>query len=410
MSNKIIEQSLKELSNQFAHIDEIALKNQKKVLNAFKKNKIALRHFSGSSGYGYEDTGRSALSQVFADAFGAEGGIVTPNLVSGTHALTAALFGLLRPHDKLVAVSGKPYDTLTDAITGTGGSLADFSVGYEIIPLTSDNQFDFPSIERVLKNSRIKMVMVQRSRGYEWRDALSVPQIAELAERVKKISPETIVFVDNCYGEFLDEAEPTNAGADIMAGSLIKNPGGGIAPTGGYIVGKKDLLKAVEGRITSPSIGMEVGSYLGGYLPFFQGFFLAPHVVAQAAKTALLFSSVLTKSGYDVLPKPDTAQLDDIVCSVRFDDPKKLIAFCQAVQSVSPVDSFVTPQPWDMPGYQNRIIMAAGCFVQGASIELSCDGPIKPPYIAYLQGGLTFEHGKIAAEECLLKLADIKIK
>lgn len=402
--NSIIETSLKNLAPDFQKIDEIALKNQNKVLDAFRKNKIALRHMSGSSGYGYEDVGREALSNVFSDAFGAQAGIVTPNLVSGTHALTAVLFGILRPGDTLLSISGKPYDTLTEAITGkNNGSLADFSINYEEIQLLQEGGFDFSAIERRLKKSEVKMAMIQRSRGYSWRKALSISQIGDVCKFIKSVSPLTIVFVDNCYGEFLDVLEPTDAGADIMAGSLIKNPGGGIAPTGGYIVGERSLIGLVAGRITSPSIGMEVGSCASGYLPYFQGFFLAPHVVSQAAKTALLFSSVFAKLGYEAMPKPGEP-LNDIVCSVKFNDREKLISFCRAIQRVSPIDSFVTPEPWDMPGYADQVIMAAGCFVQGASIELSCDAPIKPPFIAYFQGGLTFEHGKIAARECLDEL------
>ncbi|HRX13782.1 MAG TPA: methionine gamma-lyase family protein [Eubacteriales bacterium] len=405
-SQKIIEDSINELTTVFERIDNIALINQNKVLKAFQSNQIALRHMNGSSGYGYDDAGREALSKVFADTFGAEDGIVTPNIVSGTHALTVALFGLLRPNDILLSISGKPYDTLSEVLTGkNNGSLADFGVNYRQIDLTELGEFDLPLIEKTLLSSKIKMIMLQRSRGYAWRKALTTPQIQQVVLFIKKISPETIVFVDNCYGEFMNEKEPTDVGADVMAGSLIKNPGGGIAPTGGYIVGKKNLIKLIEGRVTSPSIGMEVGSYLSGYLQFFQGIFLAPHVVAQAAKTAVLFSASLKKLGYEVLPDPFD-ELNDIVCSVKIGDEQKLIDFCQAVQRVSPIDSFVKPVPWDMPGYQDKVIMAAGCFVQGASIELSCDAPIKPPYIAYFQGGLTFEHGKIAVAECLKALID----
>ncbi|HPG91973.1 MAG TPA: methionine gamma-lyase family protein [Clostridia bacterium] len=403
-SQKLLNESIKELMPIFERIDSIALYNQNKVLKAFQNNQIALRHMSGSSGYGYDDSGRDALGKVFADAFCAESGIVTPNFVSGTHAITVALFGLLRPNDEVISISGKPYDTLTQVISGEGnGSLRDFGVNYKQIELTASDDFDFDLTQKTLSNGKVKMVMIQRSRGYAWRKALSVNQIKKAVDLIKKVSPDTIIFVDNCYGEFMDTIEPTEVGADVMVGSLIKNPGGGIAPTGGYIVGKKTYIKQIEGRVTAPSIGMEVGSYASGYLPFFQGFFLSPHIVAQAAKTAVLFSSTLGKLGYEVLPKP-TDTLNDIVCSVKIGDKQKLIDFCQAVQRVSPIDSFVKPLPWDMPGYQDEVIMAAGCFVQGASIELSCDAPIKPPHIAYFQGGLTFEHGKIAVKECLKTL------
>lgn len=392
--NKYVKQALDALSERFKQIDDIALFNQNKVLDAFIKNRIALRHFAPTSGYGYDDVGRDTLNRLFSDVFNTEDGIVSPLIASGTHALSIALFGLLRPGQTLLCASGRPYDTLNDVIFGDGiGSLKDFGIKCVIVPL-KDGKPDIAAIKTAVKEHKPSVFMVQRSRGYDMRPALTVSQINELAVLANK---NCCVMVDNCYGEFTEKEEPT---VDVLVGSLIKNPGGGLAPTGGYICGKKSAIEQIESRFTAPSIGREVGSYAGDYRPFYQGLFTAPHTTAQSVKTALLFSCIFSSLGYKTLPAI-TDNVDDIICSIAFCDEKKLIEFCKTVQSVSPVDSFATPEPWDMPGYNDKIIMAAGAFVQGSSIELSCDAPIRPPYIAYLQGGLTFEHGIIAAERCL---------
>ncbi len=386
--------------DKFQQLDEIALFNQNKVLQAFKSNKLALMHFNGTSGYGYDDVGRDTLNNVVADIFGAECAVASPMISSGTHALTLALFGVLRPNDEVLSVYGQPYDTLHDVIFKKGiGSLADFGVKFECIQ-APNNQPDYEKIKSFLQRPNAKMIYVQRSRGYEWRSAITIEQIEQLATFCKSINPKVIVFCDNCYGEFVQEKEPTQVGVDLCAGSFIKNIGGSLAPTGGYVVGKKHLVDLVAGRLTAPSVGAEIGSYTGGYRLFFQGLFMAPHVVNQALKTALLFSVALGQLGYEAMPKLDDT-LSDIVCSVKLGSPQKLVDFCRAIQSVSPIDSHVSPEPWDMPGYTDPVIMAAGCFVQGASIELSCDGPIRPPYIAYLQGGVTLEHGILALEKVL---------
>ena len=386
--------------------DEIAFLNQEKVLAAFLEHGVGQRHFAQTNGYGYDDIGRDTLGKVFADVFGAEAAIVSPQIVSGTHALTAALFGLLRPGDRLLSVSGEPYDTLKEAITGKGiGSLADYGVRYDSVAL-KDGKFDFDTIRREMETG-VKVVFVGRSRGYEWRDALSVEEIGCMCKFVKSLQGDVIVMCDNCYGEFVDTIEPVAVGVDIMAGSLIKNPGGGIAPTGGYICGKKVLVEQATYRLTSPSIGCEVGSYAYGYREFYQGFFLAPHVTAQAIKTSMLFGAAFDMLGYDTMPKPG-AICRDIIRSIKFNTEEELTAFVRAIQYASPVDGNVTPFAWDMPGYEDQVIMAAGTFVAGASIELSADSPIRKPYIAYLQGGLTYEHGKIALAGCLQGLGLIK--
>lgn len=396
--NKLIQGVLERLNEQFKERDEIALFNQKKVLDAFRKNRIALRHFSQTTGYGYDDVGRDTLNKLFSSVFDCEDAIVSPLIASGTHALTIALFGLLRPNQTLVFATGTPYDTLNDVIYGDGiGSLKDFGVSCITVPLKNGLP-DIPAIKNACKKYKPSVVMVQRSRGYEMRPALSISQIREITN-IAKEDKDTFVLVDNCYGEFTDKIEPTVC-ADAVVGSLIKNPGGGIAPTGGYICGTCKAIAQIEGRLTSPSIGREVGSYAGDYRPFYQGLFLAPHTVSQSIKTAMLFAEVFSKLGYEAMPKTGEPY-NDIICSIRFNDEKKLISFCQTIQSVSPIDSFAAPEPWDMPGYNDKVIMAAGAFVQGSSIELSCDAPIRPPYIAYLQGGLTFEHGIIALEKCL---------
>ncbi|MCH5165250.1 MAG: methionine gamma-lyase family protein [Clostridiales bacterium] len=394
--HEIIRQAMELSKAQFEKVEETALINQRKVLDAFIANKIALRHFTPTTGYGYDDVARDTLAAVYKTVFGTEDALVSPLITSGTHALTIALFGLLRPNQTLLCATGNPYDTLNDVIFGDDiGSLKDFGVKCEIVPLKGGLP-DISAIKAAIRRVKPSVVMIQRSRGYDMRPALNVAQINQIISLTDK--DKTYTLVDNCYGEFVETVEPSEA--DAIVGSLIKNPGGGIAPTGGYICGSARAIRQIEGRLTAPSIGREVGSYAGEYRPFYQGLFLAPHTTMQSLKTAMLFSQAFTLLGYETLPKPNQ-NFDDIICSVKFGNKDKLIDFCKTVQSVSPVDSFAVPEPWDMPGYNDQVIMAAGAFVQGASIELSCDAPIRPPYIAYFQGGLTFEHGIIVLEKCL---------
>ena len=400
---ELIDGSEKSLSKEFRKIDDIALYNQEKVLAAFQKNRVALRHFAPTTGYGYDDIGRDTLAKVFADAFSAESAIVSPLLANGSHAISTVLFGLLRPGDMLYSASGSPYDTLIDVITGENiGSLRDYGIKFAKEDLI-DGQFDLRSIENFAAKNKPKVVFLQRSRGYSSRNAFTVKTLKTVIDIVKSASKDSIVVVDNCYGEFVEKQEPIEAGADIIVGSLIKNPGGGLAPTGGYIAGRESLIQLSSYRLTSPGIGCEVGSYANTYQYFYQGFFMAPHVVAQALKAAQLFCRTFDKLNYNVLPKPGD-DYGDIIASINFNTAKELIDFVQTIQSVSPVDSYVLPEPWDMPGYNHQVIMAAGTFVQGASIELSADSPIKAPYIAYFQGALTYEHAKIALKNCLKKL------
>lgn len=396
---KIIEDAEARCKDKFATLERTALFNQNKVLDAFRNNNVGQRHFAQTNGYGYDDIGRDTLCKVFAEVFGAEAAIVSPLIVSGTHALTLALYGILRPGDEMLAVSGAPYDTLKEVITGEGiGSLKDFGVTYRQVDLVN-GAFDYDAIKNAVSD-KTKLIFVGRSRGYEWRDALDVREIGKMSKFVKDLKSDVVVMCDNCYGEFVDTLEPTEVGADIAVGSMIKNIGGGIAPSGGYVCGKKSCVDQIAYRLTSPSIGMEVGSYAYGYREFYQGLFLAPHVTLQALKGSVLFGEVFDSVGYRTMPRPD-GECKDIIRSIMFDTEDELIAFCRAVQKASPVDSNVTPFPWDMPGYEHQVIMAAGTFVAGASIELSADSPIKAPYIAYLQGGLTYEHVKIAAAYCL---------
>jgi len=401
-----IEQAEKDNAEEFAYIESVARFNQEKVLHAFRNNHVALRHFAGSTGYSYEDEGKHVLAKVFAESFGAESAIVSPLIASGTHAIAVTLFGLLRPGDTMFSASGMPYDTLVPVILGDNiGSLKEFGVTFDKAELLADGTPDMLAIQKVLSQSQKPAVFfIQRSRGYTWRNSLSVAQIGEMTALVKKLSPHTKVVVDNCYGEFTETLEPTQVGVDVMIGSLIKNPGGGLAPTGGYICGKKQYIDLIANRLTAPGVGVEVGSYQSGYRDYFQGFFMAPHTTLQALKGALLFRSVFSALGFETLPKKG-GTISDIICSIQFDDRDKLIKFCQAIQSCSPVDSFAKPEPWDMPGYTDQVIMAAGAFVQGASIELSVDGPMREPYIAYLQGGLSYEHIRIAVRECLQCIA-----
>ena len=388
--------------NYFERIDDISYQNQKKVLDAFISERIAERHLKGSSGYGYGDIGKEALCRVYAKVFKTENALVSPLIANGTHALTIGLFALLRAGDALYSISGKPYDTLMSVIDGESGSLKEFGIGYYESDLIN-NDFDFISIENKLKEyPEIKVVYITRSRGYTERNALSNAQIEKAISFVKSIK-NVYVIVDNCYGEFTQINEPSEYGADLTIGSLIKNIGGGFAPTGGYLVGTNDAVEKAAFRLTSPGIGNEVGSYMYGYHNYYQGLFMAPHVVANAIKGSVLIGNAMQLLGYKTIPEPDK-DMNDIIRSIVFNDEKALISFIQTIQQYSPIDSDILPEPWSMPGYNEQVIMAAGTFVGGASIELSADAPIKPPYIAYVQGGLTYEHVKISLEGVLSKL------
>ena len=407
---KLVSEAEESIKEQFKHIENICEINQLRVMKAFADNRVSDSHFVATTGYGYDDLGRDTLDRVYADIMGAEATLVRHNFISGTHTISTALFAVLRPNDILVSITGKPYDTLEEVIGIQGeagnGSLKDFGVKYVQIDLKHDGTPDLEQIKFTLTHMNVKAVTIQRSKGYGWRPTYSAKDIGALIEFVKEISPETICIVDNCYGEFVETEEPTAYGADLIAGSLIKNPGGGLAPTGGYIAGKQKYVELCAYRLTSVGIGKEAGASLGFNRQMYQGLFMAPHVVSQALKAAVLCSAVFEKLGFEVDPKPNEIR-HDIIQSIKFGDPDKVTAFCQGIQKGAPVDSFVTPEPWDMPGYSSQVIMAAGAFVQGASIELSADAPITPPYIAYMQGGLTYESAKlgimVAADKMIRK-------
>lgn len=386
---------LKETQPLFQHVDEVAEANTLKILDAMRECKVSDAHFNTTSGYAYDDIGRGKLEELYAKIFGAERALVRTQFVSGTHALATVLFGILRPGDELVSLTGKPYDTMQTVIgydNPSPGSLKEFGVLYNELPMI-DGKVDMDGIKNVITD-KTKMVEIQRSRGYSMRNPLSIEDIRAITTEVHRLKPDCICFVDNCYGEFVDTLEPTQVGADIMAGSLIKNPGGGIAPTGGYIVGKDQLVELASYRLTAPGMGDELGASLANNRLLFQGLFLAPHVVAQAIKGALFAADMFAKLGYKTLPLPTDVR-GDIIQAIELGSAEKLIAFCGGIQKYSPVDSYAAPEPWDMPGYADQIIMAAGTFVQGASIEFSADGPMRAPYNVYLQGGLTFEHAVI---------------
>ena len=387
-----IEKSLKE---RFERIDQTAEYNQLKVLKGMQDNKVSDIHFAATTGYGYNDLGRDTLEDVYASVFHAESALVRPQLISGTHALHIALSGNLRPGDELLSPVGKPYDTLEEVIgiRDSVGSLKEYGVSYRQVDLLPDGTFDYENIAKAI-NEKTKLVTIQRSKGYDPRPTFSVKQIGELIAFVKKIKPEVICMVDNCYGEFVETIEPSDVGADMVVGSLIKNPGGGLAPIGGYIAGREDLVEACAYRLTSPGLGKEVGASLGVMQSFYQGLFLAPTVVAGALKGAIFAANIYEELGYHVIPN-STESRHDIIQAVEFGVPEGVIAFCKGIQAAAPVDSYVTPVPWAMPGYDSDVIMAAGAFVQGSSIELSADGPIKPPYAVYFQGGLTWPHAKL---------------
>ena len=403
----IKEKVLEKYQDQFQEIDCNAETNTLKVLDAMRKNRVSEAYFHTTSGYAYDDLGRQKLEELYAEVMGAERALVRSQFVSGTHALATVLFGILRPGDQLLSLTGTPYDTMQTVIgykNPSSGSLKEFGILYDELPLV-DNCVDINSIPSAVKSST-KMVMIQRSRGYSTRKSLTIDDIKTICEIVKQRNPNCVCFIDNCYGEFVETLEPTQVGADIMAGSLIKNPGGGLALTGGYIAGKKDLVEAASYRLTAPGMGDELGASLANHRHFFQGFFLAPHVVAQALKGAVFAAGLFQELGYRVWPSPE-AKRSDIIQAVELGTAEKLIAFCGGIQKYSPVDSYAAPEPWDMPGYADQVIMAAGTFVQGASIELSADGPMRPPFNVYLQGGLTFEHAKIGIMGAAQALASL---
>ena len=403
---RLVEEAEESIRESFEKLDDIKTYNQYKVLDVFRKCRISDMHFRWNTGYGYDDPGREALEKLYAGIFHTEDAIVRPLIVNGTHALTLTLTGILRPGDEIVYCTGGPYDTLEEVIgiRGQGkGSLKEFGVTYRQVDLLPDGSIDLEGVRGAI-NDRTKMMCVQRATGYAWRKAITIPQIEEWASLVKSINPEIITMADNCYGEFLDVKEPTDAGVDVMAGSLIKNPGGGIALAGGYIAGRKDLSELISYRMTSPGIGKECGLMFGQSRSMLQGMFLAPSVVNGAIKGAMLCAALFERLGFEVCPGVKDVR-SDIIQSVKLRSEEAMVAFCKGIQSAAPVDSFVTPEPWDMPGYDDPVVMAAGAFVQGSSIELSADGPIREPYIVYFQGGLTYEHSKFgvikAAQEML---------
>ncbi len=386
------------MTGAFRRADAIEMANQQRVLEAFWSERVSARHFAPTTGYGYDDIGRDTLDRVFARALFAEAALVRPQFANGTHAIFTALASLVEPGDTILSITGKPYDTLQTAIGLSGdasNSLKKMGVSFRSIDLLPNGDIDLESI-RAFEPGSIKVVFAQRSRGYAWREALNMQKLSEALTLCKERFPGAAILVDNCYGEFVEATEPTACGADLIAGSLIKNPGGGLAPTGGYIAGRKELVDRAAERLTVPGMGGEVGSYAGDYRLFYQGLFLAPHVTAQCVKSAALFARVFEALGLSTMPSSD-AERSDIIQAVRFNDADALVRFCGAIQKAAPVDSFLTPEPWDMPGYDDPVVMAAGAFVQGATTELSADGPIRSPYTAYLQGALTYAHARIAA-------------
>ena len=411
------------LAESFEEIDDTTAICQMKVLKAFQDNHINATHFDWSTGYGYDDAGRDAVERVYSSLFGTEAALVRPNIVNGTHAIATALLGMLRPGDELIEVTGKPYDTLQTVIGRSGGkesdnrgddslsdtisfkgTIRDYGILYKEVPLNNDLDVDIESIIKAI-TPKTRVVAMQRSTGYDWRPAISLDSLKMATEAVHNVDPGIIVMLDNCYGEFVGPIEPTEFGVDVMAGSLIKNPGGGLALSGGYIVGRADLIEQISYRLTCPGIGAECGLTYGQNRNVLQGLFIAPKVVNAALKGALLAGSIYSKLGFEVMPQPDTDR-SDIIQAIRFGNAERTVAFCQAIQSASPIDSYVTPMPWDMPGYEDQVVMAAGAFVQGSSIELSADAPLREPYIAYFQGGLTYEHSRFG----IIKSLDVLYK
>lgn len=401
LSSEVIELGKKAEENvkaSFEKINETAEYNQIKVLRAFSDHRVSEAHLGVSTGYGYDDLGRDTLEKIYADVFGTESALVRHSIVSGTHAICSCLFGILRPGDILVSATGAPYDTLEEIIGKRGtnnASLKEWGIDYIEVSLTPDGKIDKAALGEVLKNKKVKMVELQRSKGYAWRESYTVEELADAIDFIKNTRTDVVVMVDNCYGEFVQRKEPTDVGADIIAGSLIKNPGGGLALTGGYLAGKADLVEQVSYRLTSPGIGAEVGATLGMNRHMYQGFFMAPHTVAQSLKVAVFASEVFSLLGFEVAPTPEETR-GDIIQAVKLNSAENLCAFCRGIQRGAPIDSFVVPEPWDMPGYSDQVIMAAGAFVSGASIEISADGPLRAPFAAYMQGGLTYESGKLS--------------
>ncbi|MFF2014972.1 aminotransferase class I/II-fold pyridoxal phosphate-dependent enzyme [Paenibacillus sp. NPDC058177] len=399
-----------EIESAVKNLERIVDKNQWKIIEAFQRHQVSDYHFAGSTGYAYNDRGREVLDLVYADVFGAEAALVRPHFASGTHTISTALFGVLRPGDELLYITGTPYDTLHKVIGKTGdgtGSLADFGIGYGEVALTPEGGVDWDEVGLSI-NDNTKVIGIQRSRGYDWRSSFTVSQIGEMVRKVKELKPDVIVFVDNCYGEFTEELEPTQVGADLIAGSLIKNPGGGIAETGGYICGRRELVELAAYRLTAPGIGGEVGAMLGTTRGLYQGLFLAPHTVGQAVKGSIFAASVFARCGFETKPAWNEPRTD-LIQAVAFDGPDHLIAFVQGIQRAAAVDSHVVPEPWDMPGYEHPVIMAAGTFIQGGSLELSADAPIRAPYIGYMQGGLTYSHVKYGVLMALQSMKDRKL-
>ncbi|GIO43635.1 methionine gamma-lyase family protein [Paenibacillus apis] len=405
-----VQEAEEQVTDRFRELDRIADLNQWKVIEAFQKFQVSDFHFAGSTGYAYNDRGREILDQVYAEVFGAEAALVRPHFASGTHTIATALFGVLRPGDGLLYISGTPYDTLHKVIGTPGdgtGSLQDFGINYDEVPLLADGTVDWDSVGDKMTD-HTKVIGIQRSRGYDWRDSFSVAEIGEMVARVKRLHPDCIVFVDNCYGEFTEELEPTQVGADLIAGSLIKNPGGGLAETGGYICGKAKLVELAAYRLTAPGIGGEVGAMLGTTRGIYQGLFLAPVMVGQAVKGSILAAAVFAKAGFLSRPAWD-AKRTDLIQAISFGREEQLVAFVQGIQRAAAVDGHVVPEAWDMPGYEHPVIMAAGTFIQGGSLELSADAPIREPYIAYMQGGLTYSHVKFGILTALQLMLERKL-
>ncbi|MBQ9211990.1 MAG: methionine gamma-lyase family protein [Clostridia bacterium] len=405
---QMIQEAEEELKEAFSELEAIEEKRTRQVLDIFREHQVSYRHFAPTTGYGYDDVGRDTLEAIYADIFHTEAALMRPHIASGTAALSLTLFGLTKPGERILSATGLPYDTLL-GIIGTGedtppGSLKEMGVGFDCVELTPEGRIDLDAVERAM-TPQTSLVIAQRSRGYAWRPSLMPEAFEPLTRLIHEKFPGVRVMVDNCYGEFVREKEPTDFGADVCVGSLIKNPGGGIAPTGGYIVGKKDAVDRVAYRLTAPGLGRELGSYAGDYRPWYQGLFMAPHTVCQAIKTALLASRLFENLGLKASPA-STEPRADIIQAIQLQTPERLVAFCQGIQMASPIDSMALPEPWDMPGYEDQVVMAAGTFVAGASIELSCDGPMRAPYTAYMQGGLTYTHGRIALAEALRRMTD----
>lgn len=402
-----MEQAEQQVGDQFRAIDQIVDRNQWKVIEAFQKYQVSDFHFAGSTGYAYNDRGREVLDLVYAEVFGAEAALVRPHFASGTHTIATALFGVLRPGDGLLYITGRPYDTLHKVIGKPGdgtGSLQDFGIHYDEVALLGDGSVDWDTVASKI-TEKTKVIGIQRSRGYDWRDSFTVEQIGEMVARVKALNPDCIVFVDNCYGEFTEEQEPTQVGVDLLAGSLIKNPGGGLAETGGYICGRAELVELASYRLTAPGIGGEVGAMLGTTRGIYQGLFLAPTTVGQAVKGSVLAAAVFERAGFESRPRWD-AKRTDLIQAIAFSGPEQLIAFVQGIQRAAAVDGHVVPEAWDMPGYEHPVIMAAGTFIQGGSLELSADAPVREPFIAYMQGGLTYSHVKFGVLTALQTMKD----